>query len=159
MFMPCDLNHCCISAYQQWMSPCLASCLDDVRANLEYLPLGSSQSRWIHVTDQKYASVITGADLKSVHIIPWGTNAYCSDIPSHECIFMYLCMYLYMCVLLLSLLGSSFYLLSRILVQCWHDKKYCGCLNFLISLHMNLAWCTYIASKSCIAPNSSRWKR
>ena len=33
----------CVSTYQQWLSPCSTSCLDDVRANLEY--------RWILVTD------------------------------------------------------------------------------------------------------------
>ena len=34
---------------------------DDISANLEYLPLGSSQSYWIHVIVWNTASIIIGA--------------------------------------------------------------------------------------------------
>ena len=75
MLMPCDVNHNCISAYQQWMSPFSASFLDDISANLGYLRLGSSQRYWINVTDRNNASVIIGAGPISARIILWGTDA------------------------------------------------------------------------------------
>ena len=40
----------------------------------EYLPSGSSQSRWIHVTDWKNASMIIGAAPISAQITSWGTD-------------------------------------------------------------------------------------
>ena len=73
--MSCHSNHCCISAYQQWTSPCAASCFDDVSANLEYLCLGSFQSCWIQVIDWNNASMIIGAAPISAQIISWGTDA------------------------------------------------------------------------------------
>ena len=77
MFKPCDSNHCCISAYQQWMSPFSASCLEDLSANLGYLRFGSSQRRWINVTNRNNASVIIGAAPISARIISWAyTQSY-----------------------------------------------------------------------------------
>ena len=57
------------------MSPCSASFLDDINANLEYLPLGNSQSDWIHVTDWNNAVMIIGDAPISARIISWGTDS------------------------------------------------------------------------------------
>ena len=58
----CDSNHFGVSAYQQLVSPCSASCFDDKIANLEYLHVGSSQKSWILVIDQNNASTTNGAN-------------------------------------------------------------------------------------------------
>ena len=55
MLMPCELNCCCVSAYQQQISLCLASCFEYRSLNLTYLHLGSYQSHWIPVIDQNNA--------------------------------------------------------------------------------------------------------
>ena len=70
--MPSDLNQCCVSTYQQWISLCSASCFDARNPNLEYLHLGSSQSQWVLVTDWNNALVIIGVAPISAQIISWG---------------------------------------------------------------------------------------
>ena len=44
MLMPFDLSHWCVSAYQQWISPCSTSCFDDISANLEYFISGDHKA-------------------------------------------------------------------------------------------------------------------
>ena len=75
MIMACDSNHSYVSAYWKRISPCSASCLDDISANLECLHLGSFQSFWIMVIERNNASIIIGAALISARIISWGTDA------------------------------------------------------------------------------------
>ena len=70
-----DLNHCCVSAYQQSLSPCSIHCFDDMTANPEYLCLWSSTNHWILFIDQNNGTVIIGATSISLWLISWSTNA------------------------------------------------------------------------------------
>ena len=74
MLKPCLWNQEVICAYQHDVSPCIANCLEDSRANLVYLSPGVSHRLCKKDSDLVIASISIGGAASSARIIACGTE-------------------------------------------------------------------------------------